>query len=69
MHFEWGEDVPTEAETLASVSRAAPFFVTDFPLSARSFYHMTYEDRPKVTMSADLIAPEGFGELATGGQR
>jgi asparaginyl-tRNA synthetase len=30
---------------------------------------MTYPDRPQVTKSADLIAPEGFGELATGGQR
>ncbi len=67
--FEWGEDVPTEAETLVSLTRSAPFFVTDFPLSARSFYHMTYDDRPTVTKSADLIAPEGFGELATGGQR
>lgn len=67
--FEWGEDIPTEAERLISLSRSAPFFVTDFPLSARSFYHMTYEDRPEVTKSADLIAPEGYGELATGGQR
>ncbi len=67
--FEWGDDIPTEAERLISLSRSAPFFVTDFPLSARSFYHMTYEDRPNVTKSADLIAPEGFGELATGGQR
>jgi len=67
--FEWGEDIPTEAERLVSLSKSAPFFVTDFPLSARAFYHMTYEDRPQVTKSADLIAPEGFGELATGGQR
>jgi asparaginyl-tRNA synthetase len=67
--FSWGEDIPTEAERLVSLSKSAPFFVTDFPLSARSFYHMTYEDRPDVTKSADLIAPEGFGELATGGQR
>ncbi len=67
--FAWGEDIPTEAERLVSLSKSAPFFVTDFPLSARSFYHMTYEDRPDVTRSADLIAPEGFGELATGGQR
>jgi len=67
--FEWGEDIPTEAERLVSLTRSAPFFVTDFPLSARSFYHMTYEDRPDVTKSADLIAPEGYGELATGGQR
>jgi asparaginyl-tRNA synthetase len=67
--FEWGEDVPTEVERLISLSRERPFFITDYPLSARSFYHMTYPDRPKVTKSADLIAPEGFGELATGGQR
>jgi asparaginyl-tRNA synthetase len=67
--FEWGEDVPTEAERVISLTQDSPFFVTDYPLTARSFYHMTYPDRPKVTMSADLMAPEGFGELATGGQR
>ena len=67
--FEWGEDLPTEAERAISLTQGSPFFITDYPLSARSFYHMTYADRPKVTMSADLIAPEGVGELATGGQR
>ncbi len=67
--FEWGEDVPTEAERAVSLTQDSPFFLTDYPLTARSFYHMTYEDRPKVTKSADLIAPEGIGELATGGQR
>lgn len=67
--FAWGEDLPTEAERAISLTQASPFFITDYPLSARSFYHMTYPDRPKVTKSADLIAPEGIGELATGGQR
>jgi len=67
--FEWGEDLPTEAERAISQTQTSPFFITGYPLSARSFYHMTYPDRPKVTMSADLIAPEGVGELATGGQR
>jgi len=67
--FEWGEDLPTEAERAISLTRDSPFFITDYPLTSRSFYHMTYPDRPKVTMSADLIAPEGIGELATGGQR
>ena len=67
--FEWGEDLPTEAERAISLTQDSPFFVTDYPLSARSFYHMTYPGRPKVTMSADLLAPEGVGELATGGQR
>ena len=67
--FEWGDDIGAEAERVISRSQETPFFVTDYPLSARSFYHMTYPDRPKVTRSADLIAPEGFGELATSGQR
>jgi asparaginyl-tRNA synthetase len=67
--FEWGEDLPTESERAVSLTQDSPFFITDYPLTARSFYHMTYPDRPKVTKSADLIAPEGFGELATGGQR
>lgn len=67
--FEWGDDLPTEAERAISLTQDSPFFITDYPLSARAFYHMTYPDRPKVTKSADLIAPEGVGELATGGQR
>ncbi len=67
--FEWGDDITSEAEKAVSMSQDSPFFITDYPLSARSFYHMTYPDRPRVTKSADLIAPEGFGELATGGQR
>jgi asparaginyl-tRNA synthetase len=67
--FKWGEDIPTDAERDISLSFDSPFFITDYPLSARSFYHLTYSDRPDVTRSADLIAPEGYGELATGGQR
>jgi asparaginyl-tRNA synthetase len=67
--FEWGEDLPTEAERLVSKQFDVPFFITGYPLSARSFYHMTEESNEKVTKSADLIAPEGFGEIATGGQR
>jgi asparaginyl-tRNA synthetase len=69
VRFEWGDDLPTEAERAISLTQDSPFFITDYPLTARSFYHMTYPDRPKVTKSADLIAPEGIGELATGGQR
>jgi asparaginyl-tRNA synthetase len=67
--FEWGDDIGAEAERDVSSSMETPFFVTDYPLSARAFYHMTYPDRPKVTKSADLMAPEGIGELATSGQR
>ena len=67
--FEWGEDPPTEAERVVSKEFEVPFFITGYPLAARAFYHMTEETNDKVTKSADLIAPEGYGEIATGGQR
>jgi aspartyl-tRNA synthetase len=43
------------------------FFLTDWPISVRPFYHMRYEDQPEVTKSFDLIA--GGLEIATGAQR
>jgi asparaginyl-tRNA synthetase len=66
INFEYGEDIPTEAERIVSKEFDSPFFITDYPLSARSFYHMS---RDNITLSADLIAPNGYGEIATGGQR
>lgn len=69
MGFEWGEDIPTQVERMVSQSFEKPFFITEYPLSARSFYHMTEPDNPQVTKSADLIAPDGYGEIATGGER
>ncbi|MGA2875492.1 MAG: asparagine--tRNA ligase [Nitrososphaerales archaeon] len=67
--FEWGEDLPTEGERFVSKQFDVPFFITGYPLTARSFYHLTEEKNDKVTRSADMIAPEGYGEIATGGQR
>jgi asparaginyl-tRNA synthetase len=69
IEFEWGEDISTEAERIISRQFDVPFFITGYPLSARAFYHLTEENNDKVTRSADLIAPEGYGEIATGGQR
>ncbi|MEM3437704.1 MAG: asparagine--tRNA ligase [Nitrososphaerales archaeon] len=69
IEFEWGDDIPTEAENILSKSFDKPFFITGYPLSARSFYHMVDPNDERITLSSDLIAPEGYGEIATGGQR
>jgi nondiscriminating aspartyl-tRNA synthetase len=42
-------------------------FLTDWPVSARPFYHMRYPEQPDVTRSFDLIA-RGL-EIITGAQR
>jgi asparaginyl-tRNA synthetase len=65
----WGQDLGTEAERAVSKQFKDPFFITGYPTAARSFYHMPDPDRPEITLSSDLIAPEGYGELTSGGQR
>jgi len=67
--FEWGEDLPTEAEKAVSAEFEEPFFITGYPVTSRSFYHMPDPSDERRTLSADLLAPGGFGEIATGGQR
>jgi len=42
-------------------------FVTDWPIEARPFYHMRYEDNPTLTKSFDLLY-KGL-EVTTGSQR
>jgi len=42
-------------------------FITDYPIDARPFYHMRYEDRPEITKSFDLLY-RGV-EITTGAQR
>ena len=46
-----------------------PFFVTHYPRKAKAFYHKPYPKSPDVTLSADLLAPEEWGEITGGGQR
>ena len=44
-------------------------FITHFPKAAKAFYHKPDPRRPEVTLSADLLAPEGYGEIIGGGER
>jgi aspartyl-tRNA synthetase len=43
------------------------YFLTDYPVTLRPFYHMRYEDRPNITKSFDLLW-KGT-EITTGAQR
>lgn len=67
--LDWGEDLGSKAERLLCKQFEEPFFVTAYPTKARSFYHMPDPERPEVTLSSDLMAPGGYGEITSGGQR
>jgi aspartyl-tRNA synthetase len=43
------------------------FFLTDWPIAVRPFYHMRHADHPELTKSFDLIA--NGTEIVTGAQR
>jgi asparaginyl-tRNA synthetase len=68
-NLKWDEDMKTEEERALSTIIGEPFFIRDYPSSHKPFYVKLHEDDPKWCYSADLMAPEGFGELITGGQR
>jgi len=67
--IKWGDDLGYEQEKLLTVKFDRPFFVTHYPKKAKAFYHMPDPSNPKVTLSVDCLAPEGYGEITGGGQR
>ena len=66
---DYGEDLTWQQQKALSFKFKGPFFITHFPKSAKAFYHKPDPKKPEVTLSADLQAPEGYGELIGGGQR
>jgi asparaginyl-tRNA synthetase len=65
----WGDDFGWQQEGPLTEQFETPFWVVGFPSGIKPFYHMPDPDRPEVTKSADLLAPEGYGEIIGGGQR
>ncbi|MFC0214807.1 asparagine--tRNA ligase [Paenibacillus chartarius] len=67
--FEWGEDFGAPHETAIAQSYDKPVFITKYPTSLKAFYMKPDPERPDVVLCADLIAPEGYGEIIGGSQR
>jgi asparaginyl-tRNA synthetase len=67
--FEWGADFGAEDETVLSMAHEKPFMVTRYPRHVKPFYMENDPDDPRVTLSVDMLAPEGYGEIVGGGQR
>lgn len=67
--FEWGEDFGAPHETKIAESFEKPVFITHYPTEIKAFYMKPDPNRPEVVLCADLIAPEGYGEIIGGSQR
>lgn len=65
----WGEDFGAPHETLITSKFDKPVFVEKYPSAVKAFYMQPDPERPEVAMCADLLAPEGYGEIIGGSQR
>lgn len=64
-----GDDLSAEAEEAITRGRRVPVWVVGYPSRVKPFYMKRDPLRPERTLSADLLAPEGYGEVLGGGQR
>jgi asparaginyl-tRNA synthetase len=67
--FQYGSDFGGADETLLSEDFDRPVFIHRFPASVKAFYMEPDPDDPDLSLSVDLLASEGYGEIIGGGQR
>lgn len=67
--IQWGDDFGGDEETMIASQFEKPVFVTHYPRRAKAFYMQPDPNRPEVVLCADLLAPEGYGEIIGGSQR
>jgi asparaginyl-tRNA synthetase len=67
--FEWGGDFGGTDETVLTEGHDRPFFVHRFPAAVKAFYMKRDPLDDRLSLSCDLLAPEGYGEIVGGGQR
>ncbi|UFJ42732.1 asparagine--tRNA ligase [Brevibacillus humidisoli] len=67
--IKWGEDFGAPDETAIAERFDKPVFITHYPTEIKAFYMKPDPNRPEVVLCADLIAPEGYGEIIGGSQR
>ncbi|MBM4762092.1 asparagine--tRNA ligase [Bacillus sp. B15-48] len=66
---KWGDDFGAPHETAIAESYDKPVFITHYPTTLKPFYMQPDPERPEVVLCADLIAPEGYGEIIGGSER
>lgn len=67
--IEWGDDFGSPHETEIANSFEKPVFIVNYPKEIKSFYMSTNPEDPRTVLCADLIAPEGYGEIIGGSER
>lgn len=67
--IKWGDDFGAPDEGYISEQYDRPVFIMNYPTSIKPFYMKKNPDNPKEYLCADVIAPEGYGEIFGGSER
>jgi len=67
--IQWGEDFGNDDETILMNATDRPLWVHHFPKVFKAFYMEPDPDDSRLALGADLLAPEGYGEVIGGGER
>jgi len=67
--MNYKEELSWQAEEALSRMHKEPFWIVEYPLTARGFYYRERSDSPETLLDFDLIYPEGYGEAISGGER
>jgi asparaginyl-tRNA synthetase len=65
----WGSDLGSAEERALTLEERLPLFVTHYPRELKAFYMLQSPDDPRTVEAADLLGPEGYGELVGGSCR
>lgn len=66
---QWGVDFGSPEETFLANHFSKPVFITNYPKEIKAFYMKRHPSRDDVVICADLLAPEGYGEIIGGSER
>lgn len=64
-----GDDLGADDETILTKQFDNPIFVTHYPKEVKAFYMKRDLEDDSHVLCADLLAPEGYGEIIGGSQR
>ncbi len=67
--IEWGDDFGSPHETAIANHYDKPVFIINYPTKIKPFYMEPNPENPDTVLCADLIAPEGYGEIIGGSER
>jgi asparaginyl-tRNA synthetase len=63
------DDLGADDETILTKKYDKPIFIHHYPVEVKAFYMKPDPNEPDRAFNADLLAPEGYGEIIGGSQR